>query len=190
MAASTVTRQSNVGSELNAGSMDPDRAFDMIMEVAANMDNSGILRVLRKPLVPEPGKVADVEQSRVQAEQGGRAGKGRAGSRQQPASTGQCSGGAGGVLSGQDRLASQGVTPSDTPVVQVGGPLEGPHQAGGAQGAKRLGQTVEVGLRRSGRQRSRIFPYQAGSGGHGRHVGQVGVNGHRPYHSRTSWGER
>ena len=61
----------------------------MIMEVAANLDNPGILRVLRKTRVPEPGKVADVEQSRVQAEQGGRAGPSRAGSRQQPASTGQ-----------------------------------------------------------------------------------------------------
>ena len=91
----------------------------MIMQVAANMDNPGIFRVFRKPLVPEPD--ADVGQSRVQAEQGGRAGPGRAGSRKQPAITGQGSGGAGGVLIGQVRLAIQGVTPSDTPVVQVDG---------------------------------------------------------------------
>ena len=126
----------------------------MIMQVAANMENPGILRVLRKPLVPEPGKVAD----------GGRAGPGREGSRQ-PASTGQGSGGAGGVLSGQDRLADQGVTFSDTPVVQVGGPRGGPHQDEGAQGSPHLGQTVEVGLRRSGIQRPQISPYKAGSGG-------------------------
>ena len=50
-------------------------------------------------------------------------------------------------------------------MVQVGGPLDGPHQADGVQGSPRLGQTVEVGLRRSGRQRSQISPYQAGSGG-------------------------
>ena len=134
LAASTETNQGNVGSELNAGSMDPDRACDMIMEVAANMDNPGILRALRKPQVPEPGRFDEVEQSRGQAEQRGRAGPIRAGSRQQPASTGQDTGGAGGVLSGQDRLAGQGVTSSDAPVVQVGVPLEGPHQASGHRG--------------------------------------------------------
>ena len=154
MAASTETRQSNVRSELNAGSMDPDRACDLIMQVAANMENPEILGVLRKPLVPELGKVADVGQSRVQAEQGGRAGQ----QSRHPASAGQGSGGAGGVLSGQDRLASQSLTLSDAHVVQVGRPLEGPQQAGGAQGLPRLGQSVEVGLRRSGRQRSQISP--------------------------------
>ena len=50
--------------------MDPDRACDMIMNVAASMDNPGILRALRKPQGPEPGKFADVEQSRVRTEQG------------------------------------------------------------------------------------------------------------------------
>ena len=113
--------------------MDPAEACDLIMQVAANMENPGILSVLRKPPVPGPGKVADAGQSRGQAEQGGRAGPGSAGSRQL-ASTGQGSGGTGGVLSGQDRLAIQGATLSDTPVVQVGGPQGGPHQADGAQG--------------------------------------------------------
>ena len=50
-------------------------------------------------------------------------------------------------------------------MVQVGGLLEGPQQADGAQGSPRLGQSVEVGLRRSGRKWSQISPYQAGSGG-------------------------
>ena len=74
LAASTETRQSNVRSELHAGSMDPDRACDLIMQVAANMENPGILRVLRKPLVPELDKVADVGQSMVQAASQYRAG--------------------------------------------------------------------------------------------------------------------
>jgi hypothetical protein len=107
----------------------------LIMQVAANMENPSILSVLHKPPVPEPGsgsapvrKVADAGQSRAQAEQGGRAGPGRAGSRQ-PAGAGQGSGGAGGVLGGPDRVALQGATLSDTPVVQVGGPQGGPHQA-------------------------------------------------------------
>ena len=43
--------------------------------------------------------------------------------------------------------------------------MEGPHQVDGAQGAHGLWQTVEVGLRRSGRQRSQISSYQVGSGG-------------------------
>ena len=160
---STVSRQSNVRSWHNAGSMDPAEACDLIMQVAANMENPGILSVLRKP-VPGPGKLADAGQSRVQAEQGGRAGPGSAGSRQL-ASTGQGSGGTGGVLSGQGRLASQGSTLSDTPVVQASGPQGGPHQAGKAQGSPHTGQTLEVSLRRSGRQRSQISPYQAGSSG-------------------------
>ena len=42
LAASTETRQSNVRLELNAGSMDPDRACGSIMQVAANMENPGI----------------------------------------------------------------------------------------------------------------------------------------------------
>ena len=125
------------------------------MQVAANMENPGILNVLHKPgSVSAPvRKVADAGQSRAQAEQGGRAGPGRAGSRQ-PASAGQGSGGAGGVLGGQDRLAIQGATLSDTPVVQVGGPQGGPHQADGGL-SPHPGQTVEVGfpgVRRSGRQ--------------------------------------
>ena len=50
-------------------------------------------------------------------------------------------------------------------VVQVGWPEGRPHQAEGAQGSPHPGQTLEVGLRRSGRQRSQISPYQAGSSG-------------------------
>ena len=74
LAASTETGQSNAGSEFNAGSMSPDRACDLVMQAATGMENPGILGVLRKPLVPEPGKFADVGESRVQVEQGGRAG--------------------------------------------------------------------------------------------------------------------
>ena len=124
LAPNTGINQGNVGSELNACSIDPDRACDMNMNVAAGMDNPGILRALRKPRGPEPGKLADVEHSRGQSGQGGRAGPSRAGSRQLPASTGQETGGAGVVLREQGRSASQGVSPSDAPVVQVGVPVE------------------------------------------------------------------
>ena len=109
---------------------------------------------------PETGHT--MSRSCLGALQGGRAGPGSAGSRQL-ATTGQGPGGAGGILIGQYRLAIQGATLSDTPVVQVGRPQGGPHQADGAQGSLHPGQTVEVGLRWSGRQRSQISPYQAGS---------------------------
>ena len=59
-APNTGINQGNGGSELNAGSIDPDRACDMIMNVAAGMDNPGMLRVLRKLRGPEPEKFADV----------------------------------------------------------------------------------------------------------------------------------
>ena len=54
----------------------------------------------------------------------------------------------------------RGSTLSDTPVVQVDGAQGGP--------SPHLGQTVEVGLpgvRCSGRQRSQLSLYQAGSSG-------------------------
>ena len=79
-------------------------------------------------MVPD---VPDVEQSRGQTGQGGRAGPSSAESRQLPASTGQETGGAGCVLSGQGRSASQGVSLSDAPVVQDGVPVEVLCQAGG-----------------------------------------------------------
>ena len=52
-------------------------------------------------------------------------------------------------------------------MVQVDGPQGGPHQADGAQGGPSLhpGHQGLPGVRRSGRQRSQLSPYQAGSSG-------------------------
>ena len=79
---------------------------------------------------------------------------------------------AGVVLEGQGRLDIRSVSQSDKSVVQVDGQLRepSPQQIDGAQPglSPSLGQSVEVGLpevRRSIRQRSQIFPYQAGTGG-------------------------
>ena len=49
-------------------------------------------------------------------------------------------------------------------VVQVGVPVDS-LQTGGTQVAQGLGHPEEVGVRRSSRQRSKITPYQAGTGG-------------------------
>ena len=75
-----------------------------------------------------------------------------------------------GVLGRQDRLDIRGSTLSDAPVVHVDGAQGGPHQADGAQGvpSPHPGQTGEVGLpgvRCSGRQRSQLSLYKAGSSG-------------------------
>ena len=78
------------------------------MQVTANMANPGILSVLRKPPVPKSGslsapgyKIADLGQSKAQAEP------------RQSASAGRGSGGSGGVLGGQDRLDIRGSTLSE-----------------------------------------------------------------------------
>ena len=61
----------------------------------------------------------------------------------------------------------RGSTLSDTPVVQVDRPQGGPHQADGAQGgpSPHPGHPGLPGVRQSGRQRSLLSPYQAGSSG-------------------------
>ena len=168
--SSTEPRQNSTVSEQNAGSSsqaDHDHTCELIMQVAANMENPGILSVLRKPPRPKSGslsapghKVADSGQSKAQPEH------------RQPASAGQGSGGSGGVLGGQNRLDIRKSTLSDKTVAQVDGPQgePSPHQVDGAQGgpSPHLGQSVEVGLpivRRSIRQRSQLSPYQAGSSG-------------------------
>ena len=138
------------------------------MQAAASFDTPGnILSVLRKKPsrlksggLSAPGSnVADSGQSQAQAES------------RQPASSGQGSGGAGGVLEGQERLDLRNSSQSDKTVVQDGPQREpSPHQIDGAQrrSSPHLEQSVEVGLpevRRSSRQRSQLSPYQAGTGG-------------------------
>ena len=163
-APDTGSNRGNAGSEFNAGPMSPDRACELVMNAEANMDNPGLLRVLRKPRGSEPGKFPEVEQSRGHTGPGGRAGLRNAESRQQPASPRQEAGGAGSVHWDQGRSASHGVDHHEAPVVQVGVPVDS-LQTGGTQVAQGLGHPEEVGVRRSSRQRSKIIPSQAGTGG-------------------------
>ena len=135
------------------------------MHAAANMDNPGILGILRQSPRPESGNVsapgqgaAELGRSRGQAVPG------------HSASAGQGSGGAGSagsidspghrILGGQDRLELRQSTVSGNTLAQVDG----------SQGelSPHLEQSAEVGLpivRRSSRQRSQLSPYQAGSSG-------------------------
>ena len=165
LASSTESRQSNVGSEQNAGSRSPAEACDLIMQVAVNMETPVILSVLCKPPVPKYGsvsapghKVADAGQSQAQAEQspGG-----------WPMQVKALVDLRGSWEVTQDRLDIRESTLSDTPVVQVDGPQGGPHQADGAQGGPSLhpGHPGLPGVRQSGKQRSQSSPYQAGLSG-------------------------
>ena len=144
--------------------MSPDRACELVMNAAANMDNPGLLRVLCKLRRSEPGKFPEVEQSGGHTGPGGREGPRNAESRQRPASPRQGIGGAGSVHWDQGRSDSHGVVHHEAPVVQVGQPVDS-LQTGGTQVAQRLGHPEEVGVRHSSRQRSKIIPYQAGTGG-------------------------
>ena len=161
----------------NAGISGGQREVDsceLVFRAAAEMDNPGILGVLRQSPRAEPG---------VRSAPGQRAGPGQAGAEsgqssgqarlRQTASTGQGSEDSGGAVSvdspgrgglrqlgGQDRLETGQSELSGNILVQ----------AEGGQGDPGLGldQTAEVVLpvlRRGSRQNFQITPYQAGAGG-------------------------
>ena len=147
---------------------------ELVFRAAAEMDNPGILGVLRQSPRAEPG---------VRSAPGQRAGPGQAGAEsgqssgqarlRQTASTGQGSEDSGGAVSvdspgrgglrqlgGQDRLETGQSGLSGNILVQ----------ADGGQGDPGLGldQTAEVGLpvlHRGSRQKFQITPYQAGDAG-------------------------
>ena len=153
------------GNNAGSGSQAEADACKLVMHVAANMDNPGIMGILRKSPRPESGDVsapgqgaAELGRSRGQAVPG------------HSASAGQGSGGAGSAgsidspghrtLGGQDRLELRQSTVSGNTLAQVDGSQGEP--------SPHLGQTIEVGLpivRRGNRQRSQLSPYQAGSSG-------------------------
>ena len=132
---------------------------DNMMEQIADLDYPGniVRQAFCKPPVPSLGShVADSGQSRGQA--GAVQPVQSASPRVQPV-------GAGAVLEVEDRLASRGSSQGNNLVVQdsVGGHLvESPQILSGPSPSA----SAEVGpkeIRRSGRQRSQLNPYQAGT---------------------------
>ena len=131
------------------------------MKQVADWDYPGnvVRQAFHKP--PAPALVPHVADS---GQSCGRAGAGQPG---QPASPRVQPAGAGAVLGVQDRLGSRSASQGNNLVVQdsVGGQLvePSPNLSGPSPSA-----IVEVGpqeIRRSGRQCSQIYPYQAGAGG-------------------------
>ena len=154
---------SQTGLRSNEG---PSQAFyedvcDNMMKQVADWDYPGnvVRQAFHKP--PAPALVPHVADSGQSCGQAGAVQPVQSASpRVQPA-------GAGAVLEVQDRLASRGVSQGNNLVVQdsVGGQLVKlpPNLLGPSPSA-----IVEVGpveIRRSGRQRSQMYPYQAGAGG-------------------------
>ena len=153
------------GNNAGSGSQAEADACKLVMHVAANMDNPGIMGILRQSPRPESGNVSAPGQRAAESGQSrGQAGPG------QSASAGQGSGGSGGAervdspghrpLGVQDRLEIRQSTLSGNTLAQV--------DRGQGEPGQGLSQTAEVGLpivRRGNRQRSQISPYQAGSSG-------------------------
>ena len=148
---------------------------ELVLRAASEMDNPGILRVLRSSPRAEPGAMSASGQSSAGSGQSsGQARSGQAGSRGQgsesgvPASAAGAAGGdtpgRGGLrqLGSQDRSETgQSLLTGNIPVQADGVPVE-PKQS--------LDQAAEVALpilRRGSRVKTKVTPYQAGDLGMG-----------------------
>ena len=134
----------------------------MSMQVA-NWDYPGniVRQALHKPPAPALAThVADSGQSSVQA------GAGQPG---QPVSPRVQPAGAGAVLEVQDRLESRSASQGNNLLVQeqVNGQSAepSPHLSGLSPRTDHVLEVDPQEIRRSGRQRSQFYPYQAGTGG-------------------------